>query len=159
MQGFILQLTSLFLKFELLGSPEIEMSQINVILLQEFITLWNILLHTFFNQLNGLFQTFYINVLTFYSFKHWVLILCSGHGGGTVGPGPKKILPKFLQALQKCLSLWGVLGVVIVQRVGTQKQVRAWDRTMMEGLGVKRIKWQMDLGLLSLGQITLLSFF
>lgn len=31
MQGFILQLTSLFLKFELLGSPEIEMSQINVI--------------------------------------------------------------------------------------------------------------------------------
>lgn len=115
--------------------------------------------YTFFNQLNGLFQTFYINALTFYSFKHWVLILCSGHGGGTVGPDSKKILPEFLQALQKCLSLWGVLGVVIIQGVGTQKQVRAWDRTMMEGLGVKRIKWQMDLGLLSLGQITLLSFF
>lgn len=71
--------------------------------------------YTFFNQLNSLFQTFYINVLTFYSFKHWVLILCSGHGGGTFRPDSKKILPKFLQALQKCLSLWGVLGVVIVQ--------------------------------------------
>lgn len=149
---------SLFLKFELLGSPEIEMSKINVIYK-------NSLPSEIFNFIHFLtnymvyFKLFYINVLTFYSFKHWVLILCSGHGGGTVGPDSKKILPEFLQALQKCLSLWGVLGVVIIQGVGTQKQVRAWDRTMMEGLGVKRIKWQMDLGLLSLGQITLLSFF
>lgn len=106
-------------------SLETEISKMRFInYLQELITFWNIFFKDFLPT-KQFISNFYINALTFYSFKHWVLILCSGHGCGTFGPDSKKILPKFLQALQKCLSLWGVLGVVIVQGVGTQKQVRA----------------------------------